>query len=122
MVVIGGHAIGGLSESMALVSMVEAFSQYLPPSIVCSCMIYNSLEDWMVMLPNQIERLVHPPLLGSETVDHAEGGVITLVVCSVASGNPEVTVFVRANKFISSAFSNNCTRGSNLPKKFVMPL
>ena len=59
-------------ESMAQVSMVEAFSQHLPPSTVCSCMIYNSLEDQMVLLPNQIERLVHPQHVGSENVDHAQ--------------------------------------------------
>ena len=55
--------------------MVEAFLEDKPPSVVGSCMIYNSLVDQMVLLPNQIERLVHLPLVGSENVDHAQGVV-----------------------------------------------
>ena len=59
-------------ESMAHVLVVEAFSQHLPPSVVCSYMIFSSLEDWMVVLSNQIKRLAHLQHVGSENVDHVQ--------------------------------------------------
>ena len=52
------------------VLVVEAVVGHLPPSVVCSFVIYNSPEDQMVLLPNQIERLVHLQCVGSENVDH----------------------------------------------------
>ena len=59
-------------ESMPHVSMVEAFSQHLPPFVVCSYMIYNSLEDQMVLLSNQIGRLVRLQHVSSENVDQLQ--------------------------------------------------
>ena len=57
-------------ESMALVSVVEAFIGHLPPSVVYSYVISNSLEDQTALLPNQIEILVHLQHVGSRNVDH----------------------------------------------------
>ena len=76
----------------------------------------------MVLLPNQIGRLVHPRRARFGLVDHGQRVVsFPLAMCSVTSGNPEVTAFVQANVFMSSTLSNNWARGSNLPKKFEIP-
>ena len=71
----------GYLENAVKVLVVEAFVGQLPPSRECSCMIYNSLEDRMVLLPNPIKRLVHPQLVGSETVDHAQRVVSSPLPC-----------------------------------------
>ena len=65
----------------ALVLVGEAFLEDVSPSVVGSSMIYNSLADQMVLLPNQIERLVHLQLVGSENVDHAQRVVSSPLRC-----------------------------------------
>ena len=67
---------------MAQVSVVEAsLVEDKPPSVAGSCMIYNSLVDQMVLLPNQIERLVHLQLVCFENVDHAQRVVSSPSLC-----------------------------------------
>ena len=67
--------------NMAQVSVVEAFLENVPRCVVGSYMIYNSLEDQMVLLPNQIERLVHPQRVSSENVDHVQRVVSSPSLC-----------------------------------------
>ena len=62
--------------------MVGAFLEDVPASVVGSSMIYTSLADQMVLLPNQIERLVHLQLVGSENVDHAQRVVSSPLPCA----------------------------------------
>ena len=66
---------------MAQVSVVEAFLEDKPPSVVGSSMIYNSPVDQMVLLPNQIKRLVHLQLVGFENVDHVQRVVSSPLLC-----------------------------------------
>ena len=65
----------------AQVLVVEAFLEDVPPSVVGSSMIYNSLADRMVLLPTRIERSVHLQRVGSENVDHAQRVVSSPLLC-----------------------------------------
>ena len=69
--------------NMAQVSVVEAFLEDVPRCVVCSCMIYNSLEDQMALLPNQIERLVYLQHVGSKNVDHVQRVVSSPLLCAL---------------------------------------
>ena len=49
--------------------MVEALSRHLPSFVVCQDVIYNLLVFQMVLLPNQIERMVRLQPVDFENVD-----------------------------------------------------
>ena len=68
-------------ENAVKVLVVEAFIGHLPPSVMCSFVIYNSPGDQMFLLSNQIEILVHLQCVGSKNVDHVQRVVSSPSLC-----------------------------------------
>ena len=62
--------------------VVGAFLEDVPPSVVGSSMIYNSLADGMVLPPNQTGRLVHPRRVHFGLVDHGQRVVTSPSLCA----------------------------------------